>query len=132
MKLTLKADHKLGRDTNGNRTLRISPPHGRGFSIQTLGNLPETHRDGITDRTGAEVLAHVTEHGTDTQRAALGIARRKGKPRHYIQRADGRNLETVDAFETYKEARAMLAEYRMADPSADHYISSRPCKDWKD
>jgi hypothetical protein len=130
--MTLKAQHEIGRDTNGNRTLRISPARGRGFSIQTLGNLPETHRDGITDRTGAEVLAHVTEHGTDTQRAALGIARRKEKPLHYIQRKDGRNLETVDEFETYKEARAMLTEYRMADPSAAHYISSRPCKGWKD
>ena len=48
----------------------------------------------------------------------------------YIQRKDGRQLETVDEFETMKEARSMLAEYRMADPSADYYISSRPCKDW--
>ena len=131
MKMTLKAEHEIDRDINGNRILRISPPHGRGFSIQTLGNLPTTHRDGITDCTGAEVLAHVAEHGTDTQRAALGLPPRH-VPRHYIQRADGRNLETVDEFETYKEARAMLAEYRIADPSADHYISSRPCKGWKD
>jgi hypothetical protein len=48
----------------------------------------------------------------------------------YIQRKDGRNLETVDEFDTRKEARAMLAEYRMADPSAYHYISTRPCRDW--
>jgi hypothetical protein len=131
MKLTLKAEHTLGRDTNGNRTLRISPLHGRGFSIQTLGNLPETHRDGITDRTGAEVLAHVTEHGTERERAALGLPPRY-VPRHYIQRRDGRNLETVDEFATWKEARAMLTEYRMSDPSAEFYISSRPCKGWKD
>ena len=131
MKLTLKAEHTLGRDTNGNRTLRISPLHGRGFSIQTLGNLPETHRDGITDRTGAEVLAHVTEHGTERERAALGLPPRY-VPRHYIQRRDGRNLETVDEFDTWKEARAMLTEYRMSDPSAEFYISSRPCKGWKD
>jgi hypothetical protein len=132
MKMTLKASHKLGRDKNGNSILRIIPPHGLGFSIQTLGNLPGTHRDGITADTGAEVLAHVTAHGTDTQRAALGIARRKEKPLHYIQRRDGRNLETVDEFDTWKEARAMLTEYRMADPSAEFYLSSRPCKRWKD
>lgn len=48
----------------------------------------------------------------------------------YIQRKDRRYLETVDEFTTRKEARAMLAEYRMADPSALYYLSSRPCKDW--
>ncbi len=50
----------------------------------------------------------------------------------YIQRKDGRDLETVDEFDTRKEARAMLAEYRMADPSAHHYLSRRPCKGWND
>lgn len=50
---------------------------------------------------------------------------------YYMQRKDGRNLETVDEFETRKEARAMLAEYRLSDRSADYYISTRPCKDWK-
>jgi hypothetical protein len=48
----------------------------------------------------------------------------------YIQRRDGKQLETVDEFDTRKEARAMLAEYRMSDPSATYYLSSRPCKDW--
>jgi hypothetical protein len=51
---------------------------------------------------------------------------------HYIQRKDARQLETVDEFDTYKEARAMLAEYRMADPAATYYISSRPCKAWRE
>jgi hypothetical protein len=132
MKMTLKANHTLGRDKNGNRIIRISPLHGRGFSIQTLGNLPETHRDGITDRTGAEVLAYVTKYGTDTQRAALDLPPLRQVPRHYIQRAEGRTIETVDEFETWTEARAALAEYRMADPSAAHYISRRACKGWKD
>lgn len=49
----------------------------------------------------------------------------------YIQRKDGRDLETVDEFATRKEARAMLAEYRLADRSAHYYTSSRPCKHWK-
>lgn len=49
----------------------------------------------------------------------------------YIQRKDSRQLETVDQFETRKEARAMLAEYRTADTSAHYYLSSRPCKDWR-
>lgn len=50
----------------------------------------------------------------------------------YIQRKGYGQLETVDEFETRKEAREMLKEYQMSDPSASYYISSRPCKDWKD
>lgn len=48
----------------------------------------------------------------------------------YINRKDGRSVETVDQFGTRKEAREMLAEYRMADPSAHHYISRRACAGW--
>ena len=50
----------------------------------------------------------------------------------YIQRRDGRDLETVDEFTTMREARAMLTEYRMSDPSAHYYTSTRPCNHWKD
>lgn len=50
----------------------------------------------------------------------------------YIQRNGQGQLETVDEFETRKEARAMLYEYQLADPSADYYISSRACRDWKE
>jgi hypothetical protein len=49
----------------------------------------------------------------------------------YIQRKDSNGLETVDEFETRKEGRAMLAEYRLSDPSAHYYISQRCCKEWK-
>jgi hypothetical protein len=48
----------------------------------------------------------------------------------YVQRKDGRELETVDEFITAKEAREMLKEYRTSDTSAVYYISSRPCKAW--
>jgi len=50
----------------------------------------------------------------------------------YIQRKDSQfnTLETVDQFDTFKEAREMVAEYRMSEPSARYYISQRPCKDW--
>jgi hypothetical protein len=61
----------LGRDANGNRILRIKTAHERGFSIQTHGNLPATHRDGITAGTVTEVAGYVAAHGTPTQRAAL-------------------------------------------------------------
>lgn len=49
----------------------------------------------------------------------------------YIQRKGGGYLETVDEFETRKEALAMLKEYRTADPTAHHYISTRACKAWR-
>ena len=49
----------------------------------------------------------------------------------YIQRKDGRYLETVDEFETRKEAREMLKEYRLSDRSAEYYASQRCCKEWK-
>lgn len=51
---------------------------------------------------------------------------------YYIQRKDGKDLETVDEFETYKEAKAMVIEYRLSDSAADYYISSRCCKHWRD
>lgn len=50
----------------------------------------------------------------------------------YIQRKGQGYLETVDEFTTWKEARDMLDEYRMSDPSGDFYLSSRPCRDWRE
>ena len=49
----------------------------------------------------------------------------------YIQRKGDGYLETVDEFETRKEALAMLKEYRMSDPTARFYISTRACKAWR-
>lgn len=50
----------------------------------------------------------------------------------YIQRKGQGYLETVDQFETRKEARAMLSEYRLSDPSAFYYLSSRACREWRE
>jgi hypothetical protein len=50
--------------------------------------------------------------------------------KYYIQRKGQGYLETVDEFPTRKEARAMLNEYTISDPSARYYISSRACKAW--
>lgn len=47
----------------------------------------------------------------------------------YIQRKSS-TLETVDEFETRKEALAMLKEYQLADQSARYYLSTRPCRGW--
>ncbi len=50
----------------------------------------------------------------------------------YVQRRGHGILETVDEFDTRKEARAMLAEYQLADPSAEYYLSTRACKEWRE
>lgn len=49
----------------------------------------------------------------------------------YIQRKGDGYLETVDEFPTRKEAKAALTEYRLSDPTAHFYISTRACKAWK-
>ena len=49
----------------------------------------------------------------------------------YIQLKSEFQLETVDEFETRKEAREMLKEYQMAG-GGYYYLSSRPCKDWRE
>ena len=41
-------------------------------------------------------------------------------------------VETIDEFETRKEARAMLTEYQMAFTEGNLYLSQRPTKQWKD
>lgn len=66
----MKTTYHLGRDTNGNKTVLVRPG---SFTIQTLGNLPRTHRDGIGEWTPDEVEAHVRQHGTKHQKLALGI-----------------------------------------------------------
>lgn len=48
----------------------------------------------------------------------------------YIQRKDSYSIETVDEFETLKEAKDMLEEYQLSDYSAEFYISNRACKGW--
>ena len=68
-------------DRNGNRCLRISPEgQGRGFSIQTNGNLPHTHREVIKTKNGRfvpdswmvnEILHYVHDYGTERQKAIM-------------------------------------------------------------
>lgn len=62
----------------------------------------------------------------------LFVTNQENNTVYYIQRKDNIRLETVDEFETYKEAKAMVVEYRVADYTANYYISSRCCKSWKE
>lgn len=55
------------------------------------------------------------------------------KPRPvYIQRVGNGYRETVDEFDSRREARTMLREYQLSDPTAHHYISTRACANWKE
>lgn len=65
-------NYTIGRDRNGNKTLRCSSREG-AFTIQTNGNLPQTHRDGVTSETDAEVCAYVRGLGNERRRRILGI-----------------------------------------------------------
>jgi len=49
----------------------------------------------------------------------------------YINMKESGAVETVDEFETRKEAREMLAEYRMAFGYCELYLSTRCTQDWK-
>jgi len=46
-----------------------------------------------------------------------------------IKTPDG--VETVDEFETMKEAKAMIREYRLSDSYYDYYLSQRSNKAWR-
>jgi hypothetical protein len=63
-------------DVNGNRVLSLDKNDlagARGFSVQTLGHLPKTHRDGIGPWTDGELRAYVREFGTPRQKEIFGI-----------------------------------------------------------
>lgn len=60
---------KLSCDRNGNRVLRVLP----GLSIQTNGNLPRTHCDGIGYWTVSEVVGWVSKYGTPKQKEKASL-----------------------------------------------------------
>ena len=49
----------------------------------------------------------------------------------YINMKANGEIETVDEFETRKEARVMLTEYRMAFGPCELYLSQRCTNDWR-
>ena len=63
---------KIRYDQNGNRVVCVIIPGARGFSCQTNGRLPMTHRDGVGPWTGGEVNKYVKAHGTKRQKELLG------------------------------------------------------------
>jgi len=59
----------ISRDVNGNKTIVINMQGHRSFSIQTLGNLPITHKSGINALTVSEVSDYISKYGTESQKA---------------------------------------------------------------
>ena len=50
----------------------------------------------------------------------------------YINMKGSEGIETVDEFETYKEAKRMLVEYQTSDRYNEYYISRRSTREWKE
>jgi hypothetical protein len=71
---------KISRDLNGNKIVKISGndlktwrnKNPRGFSIQTLVNLPLTDRNGVFYETKNEVFNYVNQFGTKKQKQLIG------------------------------------------------------------
>ena len=67
---------KISSDINGNRVVKIESSDlagGRGFSIQTLGNLPQTHRNGIGPYTDDEIRKYLEMFGSARQKELFGV-----------------------------------------------------------
>ena len=64
---------KISRDLNGNKIVSIpGNESGRGYSIQTNGNLPAIHRlskgkHTLTRSEAKEIRAYLTAHGTNNE-----------------------------------------------------------------
>jgi hypothetical protein len=61
----------ISNDTNGNKTVKVKVEGHRAFSIQTLGNLPITHREGLNSYTKGEVVQYINKFGTEKQKNAI-------------------------------------------------------------
>lgn len=62
---------KIGKDLNGNKTVKITVPWAKGFSIQTNGNLPITHRTNTPHYN--EIAQHVAMYGTNHQKNVMAV-----------------------------------------------------------
>ena len=68
---------KLSVNSNGQKVLKIARPGFRGFSIQTNGNLPLTHKMSNADLgvfsclVYDEAVEYVKKHGTPRQLEVL-------------------------------------------------------------
>ena len=49
----------------------------------------------------------------------------------YINYKGGEGKETVDEFDSPKEAREAIKHYRQSDPAGEYWLSSKCCSNWK-
>lgn len=71
---------KISRDLNGNKIVSLKFSNGTGFSIQTNGNLPQTHKlhpgkispTDVTEFVEPEVKEYVRKYGTSRQKSIMG------------------------------------------------------------
>ena len=67
----------IAKDINGNKIVRLKPISGRGFSIQTNGNMPELQQLPIGETWESnfccsrwlEILDYLSDFGTDRQKS---------------------------------------------------------------
>ena len=52
---------KIRKDRNGNKIVYVKTLENRAFSIQTNGNLPGTHRNGISEQSEKEVIQYLLD-----------------------------------------------------------------------
>lgn len=66
----------MGMDKNGNKVVKLSFPNSRGFSIQTNGNMPKTHKmKGEINAAviAKEAAAYIKAHGSEEQKKKLKV-----------------------------------------------------------
>jgi hypothetical protein len=63
---------KISRDVNGNKTCKAIC-EGGSFSVQTLCNMPLTHRNGKQYYTAKELHNYVDQFGTERQKRLVSF-----------------------------------------------------------
>ena len=74
----------FGKDRDGNSIVKVAYPN-KGFSIQTNGNLPKTHRlkaGWPVDSKGCrvmerEIISYIKKYGTAAQKSGLKVYPRR-------------------------------------------------------
>lgn len=79
---------RLSRDENGNKVLKVSVAGLRGFSVQTLVNMPKTHKmkhgESFDEETALQELnAYISRYGTQKQKDFLKCANHGDEEAYY-------------------------------------------------
>lgn len=102
----MKPQFKIKINKNGLKYVSVKIGDSRAFTIQTNGNLKETHRLGLGADIEKEVREYVQQHGTDHQKQLLNI--------QVWEWPIMWNGEEVDTATSFKDARYLRNEYNLA------------------